>query len=233
MKRVLLLMGCLLFSIAVCADNGPAIKLESVHINVKDRAALLRGARFYAKNCMVCHTMKYLQHDKLAQEAGITLDKMPLKEQEWYLGIVPPDLTLAARRRSADWLYTYMLSFYRDPSRPTGYNNLLAKEVNMPNILLPFQGEQVLTVHGKALLARPGFSKPRYYSVLELVRSGSLSPEQFDQRMTDLVNFFVYASDPGSIHRIYLGVWVALFLLLFFIIAFALKKVYWKSVPRK
>lgn len=233
MKRVLLLMGFLFFPVLAFSDNGPPIKLEKVQININDKAALLRGARFYAKNCMVCHTMKYLQHNKLAKEAGVTLDKMPLKEKEWYLGIVPPDLTLAARRRSPDWLYTYMLSFYQDPSRPTGYSNLLAKEVNMPNIFLPYQGEQVLTARGKALLADPGFTKPHYYSVLELVRSGSLSPEQFDQRMTDLVNFFVYASDPGYSDRIRIGIWVALFLLLFFIVAFLLKKVYWKSVPRE
>lgn len=231
--KVLLLIGFLFLPVFVFSDNGLPIKLEKAPVNIKDRASILRGAQFYAKNCMVCHTMKYLQHNKLAKEAGITLDKMPLKEKEWYLGIVPPDLTLAARRRSANWLYTYMISFYRDPSRPTGYNNLLAKEVNMPNIFLPFQGEQVLTARGKRLLAHSGFTKPRYYSVLELVRSGSLSPEQFDQAMTDLVTFLVYASDPGYVHRIHVGVWVALFLLLFFIIAFLLKKVYWKGVPRE
>lgn len=223
----------LLFIPSIYAENGPPIQLETVKINLSDKSALLRGAKFFATNCMVCHTMKYMAHNKLAQEAGITLDKMPLKDKEWWLGIVPPDMTLAARRRSADWLYTYMLSFYKDPSQPTGYNNLLAKDINMPNVFVGMQGEQVLTPYGENLLAHPGFRKPRYHAVLELISTGSMTTAQFDQTMTDLVNFLVYAADPGRHQRIEIGIWVVVFLVIFFVLTWFLKKVYWKNVSRK
>lgn len=227
-------MGCICIAISIVyADNGPPIKLQSVRINLRDRASLLRGAKTYAQYCMVCHTMRYLAHNKLAKEAGITLDKMPLQQKEWDYGIVPPDLTLIAREHSANWIFTYMISFYKDASRPTGFNNLLKKDVNMPNILLPFQGEQILTEKGKKLLANPGFRKPSYHTVLELVRQGNMTPEQFDAMITDLVNFFVYASDPGRLLRIHIGIAVTLFLIIFFIVAFLLKKLYWKNVSRE
>ena len=99
--------------------------LDHVHVDINNKASVERGAKFFANNCMVCHTMRYLTANKIAKQAGITLDKMPLKDQQWWLGIAPPDLTLAARQRGADWLYTYMHSFYKDDARPTGYNNLL------------------------------------------------------------------------------------------------------------
>ncbi len=224
----------LLFSVFghVYAGNGPPIRLEKAKINLSDRAALLRGAAFYAQNCMVCHTMRYLAHNKLAQEAGITLDKMPLKQTEWWLNIVPPDLSLIARQRSADWIYTYLVSFYKDPARPTGYNNLVAKDINMPNLFAAMQGEQVLTEHGKQLLAAGKFRKPPYYRVLESVKAGSMTPEQFDQVVSDLVNFFVYASDPSRLFRIYLGIGTMIFLIIFFVLALLLKKVYWKQVKK-
>lgn len=230
MKRLWPLLLLLLYFPLAFAENAEPIQLESVRINLQDKAALMRGAQFFAQHCMVCHTMKYLAHNKLAQKAGITLNKMPLKDQEWWLNIVPPDLTLAARRRSPNWLYTYMLSFYKDPSRPTGFNNLLAKDINMPNVFASMQGEQVLTPEGKALLEHPGFRMPRYHAVLELVSTGSMTTAQFDQAMTDLVNFLVYASDPGRARRVEVGIWVMVFLVIFFVLAFLLKKIYWKKM---
>jgi len=231
--KLFLISYIFIITTTIYADNGPPIKLQRVRINLRDRASLLRGAKTYAQYCMVCHTMRYLAHNKLAQEAGITLDKMPLKQKEWDYGIVPPDLTLIARQYSANWLFTYMLSFYKDSSRPTGFNNLLKKDINMPNIFSPFQGEQVLTPAGKELLANPGFRKPSYHTVLELVRQGSMTPDQFDKMTTDLVNFFVYASDPGRLLRIHIGIAVILFLIVFFIIVLLLKKLYWKNVPHE
>jgi len=103
------------FSLSAFAASETPIALEKVRVNVKDEAAILRGAKFYAQNCMVCHTMRYLKHNKLAKEAGITLDKMPLNQKEWVYDIVPPDLSLVARRYSPDWVYTYLHAFYKDP----------------------------------------------------------------------------------------------------------------------
>lgn len=206
------------------------ISLEKISVNPNDRASVLRGAKFYAKNCMVCHTMRYLQHNKIAAEAGITLDKMPLKQKEWWLGIVPPDLTLIARQKSPPWLFTYFHSFYKDSSRPTGYNNLLEKNVNMTNVFAVFQGVQELTPKGKELLEKDVFLKPHYYTVLELVKSGSMTPTEFNQTMTDLVNFLVYASDPSKYEQQHLGIWVILFLVILAVLAYILKKMYWKDV---
>jgi len=217
------------------ANGGEVpIKLEHVKIDVQDKASLLRGAKFYANNCMACHTMKYLQHNKIAQQAGITLDKMPLKVKEWWLGIVPPDLTLIVNQEGADWVYTYLHSFYKDSSRPTGYNNILVKNVNMMNILAPYQGQQELTAFGKRWLAKKHYHlltrKPPYYRVLIRVQSGSMSQEQYDKTMTDLVNFLTYAGEPNRVQREHLGFWVLLFLAVLFVFAYLLKKSYWKDV---
>ncbi len=231
--RLIVFLLLLCGSIAAYANSAVPIVLEKVKINLNDRAALLRGAKFYASNCMVCHSMKYLAYNKLAQKAGITLDKMPVKDQEWWLGIVPPDLSLIAKVESPDWLYTYLHAFYKDPSRPTGYNNLLVKNVNMTNILLPYQGEQVLVSPTGSALTELGLRKPHYYTVLKLVRAGSMSPEEYNQTMTDLVNFLVYASDPTRSQREYAGIWVIGFLIFLGILAFFLKKAYWKDVEEE
>jgi len=226
MKRTILIILLFLSGI-VCAahSEGPEIALEKVIINTQDKASIARGAKFFAGNCMVCHSVKYLEHNNIAQKAGITLDKMPLKNQNWWLGVVPPDLTLVARERSADWIYTYLHAFYKDPSRPTGYNNLLVPNVNMMNVLSGFQGDQVLIKPESVSL-----SKPHYYTLLKLVRAGSMSPQEFDRTTADLVNFLVYASDPGKTQRENIGIWVLLFLVLLFVMAYILKNMYWKDV---
>lgn len=230
MRQLLLICFLLLPCLAFSAITGKEIALEKVRVDPNNKASVLRGAKFFAANCMVCHTMRYLKYNKIAKQAGITLDKMPLKQKEWYLGITPPDLTLIARQRSPAWLYTYFHSFYKDPSRPTGYNNLLITN-NMINVFAPMQGQQELTASGeKALSQATTFSKPHYYSVLELIKSGSMSPEEFNQSMTDLVNFLVYASDPERHTHQYIGYWVISFLILLAILAYILKRLYWKQV---
>ena len=232
-SRWAVVITIMLASQIIYAENGARIFLEKININTRDQASLLRGAKFYAQNCMVCHTMKYLENDKLARQGGITLDKMPLKQTQWWLNIVPPDLTLLAKRRQPDWIYTYLHAFYKDATRPTGYNNLLVKDVNMPNILVPFQGEQELKPDGQQLLAETKIYKLHYYSVLEMTKSGSMTPEEFDTTIMDLVNFFVYAAEPDRLQRIYIGVGVVLFLIIFFVIAFFLKKSYWKNISQE
>jgi len=220
-----------LYTVVTLANTSVPVRLEHVKINTHDRASLLRGAKFFASNCMSCHTMKYLTHNKLAKEAGITLDKMPLKNQEWWLGVVPPDLTLITIQHGPNWVYTYLNSFYKDAKRPTGYNNLLVQNVNMTNVLAGLQGQQVLSPQGKYMLAHPNMKKKLpYYTLLRLDRAGSMNPEQYDQTMTDLVNFLVYASEPAKIQREKMGWWVLLFLAVLFTLAWLLKKAYWKDI---
>jgi ubiquinol-cytochrome c reductase cytochrome c1 subunit len=212
------------------AQTASEVALEPVRVNVHDQASVLRGAQFFAKNCMVCHTMKYLEYNSIAEQAGITLDKMPLKQKEWWLNVVPPDLTLIARQHSPAWLYTYFHSFYKDSSRPTGYNNLVKPDVNMMNIFAAYQGEQVLLPKEEAMKNISQLASSHYYSVLALVKAGSMTPAEFDATTTDLVNFLVYAADPTKIEREKLGVWVLLFLALFIILAYFLKKSFWDDV---
>lgn len=215
------------YSLAAIAPEK--IALEKVYINLHDQATIERGALFFASHCMTCHTLKYLQYDNIAKKAGIVLSKMPLQNKKWWLDIVPPDLTLMAQQKGANWLYTYFHAFYRDASRSTGYNNLIAPNINMMNVFAPLQGNQELD---KNFLSakQDSFSKPHYYSILETVQQGSLSPEEFDATMTDLVNFLVYASDPHRAERERIGVWVLIFLGFFVVVTLLLMGVYWKKV---
>lgn len=230
-KLVQIGLALLIASASYAADEVP-IALEHVKIDLHNRQRIVAGGKYFAQNCMACHTMKYLQHNKIAEEAGVILGKMPLKKKEWWLGAVPPDLTLLARVRSPDWIYTYLHSFYKDDKRPTGYNNLLVKDINMPNLFAGLQGVQELVVSPSELARFERFGKPRYYTLLKLVRHGSMTPEQFDGAMTDLVTFFVYAADPERAFRIHMGVWSLVFLFIFLILTYMLKKAYWKDVPK-
>lgn len=212
-------------------DGDPSVALEKAKIHLQDKESISRGAKFFAQTCMVCHTLKYLAHDPIAEKAGITLDKMPLKNTNWWLGIVPPDLTLMARVKGPNWLYTYFHSFYKDPKRPTGYNNLVAKDVNMMNIFAGLQGEQELSKDFPKILANEfSLIRPHYYSMLTLVKAGSMTPNEFDKTMTDLVDFLVYASEPEKNERRHIGVWVLLYLVILFVLAYLLKKIYWRNI---
>lgn len=209
------------------ADEVP-ITLEKVHVNIQDRASILRGAKLFSSTCMVCHTAKYLINNKLAESAGITADKMPLNQKEWTYGITPPDLSLIARVRGADWIYTYLHAFYKDPSRPTGFNNLLVPNTVMTDIVAGMQGVQ--EPENNVVTKMVGDRLPHYYQVLKLVQAGSQSPEEFDETTRDLTNFLVYASDPHARERKSIGVYVLIFLALFFVVVYFLKKIIWKKI---
>lgn len=225
---------CLLFSLfwllpTLAHSPSITVKLEHVQVNMRSHEVLLRGAKFYAAHCMSCHTMKYMLHDPIAQEALIAAVKMPIKQQEWIGGVAPPDLTMIAAEYTPDWLYTYLHSFYKDSKQPTGYNNLLVPNINMPNILLPLQGEQVLRHdikwHHDAVMDHAN----RYFHLLKLVRPGTMDPAQFNEVTADLVSFLVYAADPHEIQRHNIGIWVLFGLAIFFVLAFLLYRSYWRD----
>lgn len=220
-----------LVSMPVFADEPPIV-LEHVSVNTNDMASILRGAKLFSGTCMTCHTMKYFTHNKIAEEAGITLDKMPLNQKEWVYGVTPPDLSLEARVRGADWIYTYLHAFYKDPSRPTGFNNLLVPNTVMTNMVAGMQGIQEKLSEQQIMKPIMRSHALHYYQVLQLVQSGSQTPEAFDQTSRDLVNFFVYASDPHVNERKKIGIYVLIYLALFFIIAYLLKKIIWKKIKK-
>ena len=225
-KQIILL---LLFSCVIFADETP-ITLEHVNVSESDRASILRGAKIFSGTCMTCHTAKYLANNKLANESGITLNKMPMDHREWLFNVVPPDLSLVARVRGPDWLYTYFHAFYKDPSRPTGFNNLLVPNTVMTNIFAAQQGVQEHEIDRDIVTPIFGNKKPHYYQALKLAHEGSQSTEEFDESTRDIVNFLVYASDPHARERKSMGIYVLLFLAIFFVIVYLLKKLIWKNI---
>lgn len=224
----------LALSLFIMSQNGmteePSIALEKAPIRQFDKQSIQRGATFFAANCMVCHTMVFLRYNKIAHEAGITYEKMPINIKNWPLGITPPDLSLIANVRSVNWIYTYLHSFYTDLSRPYGVNNLLMHNTAMPGIIVPYQGQQILVkdlTSSKKILSRY-----QWYDLLELQSPGKMSAAEFDATITDLVNFLQYAAEPYEESQHSLGRWVIGFLLLFFVLAYFLKKEYWKNIHR-
>jgi ubiquinol-cytochrome c reductase cytochrome c1 subunit len=226
----------------VLAAGAQPIKLDKVAIDLSDKPALQRGAQVFMNHCAGCHSLKYVRYQNMAKDIGIVdmdgkvLDNILKKnlmfvgdkvtdmiqvsmtrEQgaNWF-GIAPPDLSLVARSRGADWLYTYLRSFYEDDKRPWGVNNLVFPEVAMPHVLLELQGNQVLSGDKN--------------SPLRLANVGKLNQQQYDQAIQDLVNFLVYVGEPAQETRKNVGVWVLLFLGVFFVFAFLLKKEYWKDI---
>jgi ubiquinol-cytochrome c reductase cytochrome c1 subunit len=224
-----------------------ALANESVHLDratdvQSNPAALQNGARLFVNYCLNCHGLSFVRYNRLT-ELGLTeqqikdnlmftSDKIgepmriaarPAEQKKWF-GVAPPDLSLVARARAsadgsgADWLYTYLRSFYRDENRPTGWNNTLFANVGMPHVLWELQGQQELQE------AKEGAHQ------LTLSRPGQLSPAEFDREVNDLVGFLVWAGEPAAGFRKQLGVGVLLFLVLLFGVSYALKKAYWKDV---
>lgn len=233
MKRYISAIFTILLSSQVFAAEGAVENLVLSHAPVdhSDIASIRRGAKFFATTCMACHTLRYLQYDKLAAEEGVLYEKMPLNVKTWPNGITPPDLSLEANVRGTDWIYTYLHSFYKDASRPTGSNNLLVPGSAMTNILGPYMGEQefVGVAGGEGVYSH----SVEWYSVLRLVKEGSMTPEQFDQLTLDLTNFLAYAAEPYYEEQHHIGRWVLGFLLLLTVMLYFLKKEYWRDIKHK
>lgn len=254
MKKISLiaLLG-LFLPIVTLASSYEGVQLETPPIQMTDKASLLRGAKSYMTYCLSCHSLQYMRYEQMADGLGFEGDKEKLLQSNGLLpngakitdpikgpmtteqakqtfGTVPPDLTLEARVRGIAWIYTYFHSFYKDPSRPTGTNNLLFPDLAMPNIFEALQGAQV-PVYLEQEVNIAGEEQPtRVIASLKLEHPGVMTPNQFDQMTTDLVNFLSYASEPNKIERIRIGVWVLVFLFIFLIVAFLLKKEYWKDI---
>jgi len=230
MKYLIFILLFLINSIVVAEEVN--IALEKVHINLRDKHSIERGAKFFATNCMACHTLVYLRYNKIAHQAGITYEKMPINVKSWPYGITPPDLSLEANVRGVDWIYTYLHSFYVDPARPTGVNNLLVPNTAMGGILAAYQGQQILASDTRQSRLIFGH-EPQWYDKLELKSSGSMTPQEFDSAITDVVNFLAYAADPYHNEQIKIGYWVIGFLFILFVLAYFLKKAYWKDIHKK
>jgi len=215
-------------------------QLQEAKIDPTDKVSLLRGAKHFVTYCLGCHSAKYMRYLRIALDTG-TDETTVLQEiapegagiydqlhtamnkhdaEKWF-GVQPPDLSLIARSRGADWLYSYLKSYYKDSARPFGVNNLVFPDTAMPNPLWQLQGEQIAeqrrTIWGE-------------HTELELEQPGTLSEKEFDLFVNDLVNFLVYVGEPVQQERKHLGRFVLLFLTVFAVLAFMLKKEYWKDV---
>lgn len=223
------LIGFLLSGVCYAQEEVP-IALDTVHIDLHDKKSIVRGGKFFSKVCMACHTMIYMRYNKLAKEAGVVYEHMPVNITKWPNDIKPPDLTLEVSRRGADWVYTYLHSFYIDTGRPSGVNNLLVYNTAMPGIIMAFQGQQIKAP--KSELGKDPYHSYQWYDLLEQKRPGSMTPDQFDATITDLVNFLAYASEPYKLEQERLGLWVIGFLIILFVLMYKLKHAYWKGVRK-
>lgn len=250
------LLACLIAFLAFssgahAAGGGPAWdKFPSEKLN--EMAALQNGAKLFVNYCLNCHSASYLRYNRL-RDIGLTEDQIkgnlmfatdkvgdvmkvsmdPKLAKDWF-GAVPPDLTLVARSRAAqgmgsgaDYLYTYLRSYYRDDTKATGWNNLVFPSVGMPHVLWQLQGER-----------RPLFQKHEehghevevFTGQWEQVKPGLLSQAAYDGEVADLVAFMQWMGEPGQSARVRLGAWVLIFLGLFIVVTWRLNAAYWKDV---
>ncbi len=250
------LLGAVLAALALGLAAGPAVpaegvKLDDIDSNVLDVASLQSGARTFVNYCLNCHSaslMRYnalrgigLTDDQIRDNLMFTAEKVglpmsiamaPRDAKEWF-GATPPDLSVIARSRGADWLYTYLRSFYRDPGTATGWNNLAYPNVGMPHVLWTLQGvrtakEEEAKWDGRPLRGEDG--KPVKIVKLEELAPGSQSTVEYDKTVFDLVNFLVWMGEPNQMARKRLGVWVLIGLTILIFLTYFLKQAYWKDV---
>jgi ubiquinol-cytochrome c reductase cytochrome c1 subunit len=249
-KWIALVLATILPAPALAAGGGgTAPYWEQPNVNVGNKASLQRGARLFTNYCMGCHSAKHHRWMHVAEDLGIPEDvveenliwttgpdgkkdqvgtlmtnAMPDSYGEQVFGVVPPDLTLTARSKGADWVYNYLKTYYIDESSSTGVNNAVLKGSSMPHVLWRLQGWQ------RPVYEEDAHGEGKHITGFELVQEGSMSPEEYDRAVNDIVNFMVYLGEPARIDRTAVGPWVILFLIVFTVFAYLLKKEYWKDV---
>jgi len=243
--RIIGLAAGLLAVAAVQAQSE--IEYEPANNNIANTASLQRGAKYFVNYCMGCHSAKYVRYNRLGEDLQLTEDQLvnnimftgeqpfdtmtnamrPEDAARWF-GIAPPDLSLIARARGTDYIYSYLRSFYVDPSRPTGVDNLVLPGTAMPDVLWQLQGLQKPVFSGEGEGESAGGE--REFEHFEIVRPGLLSESEYDQVVRDIVNFLDYIGEPMQRARQALGIRVIAFLLVFLLIAYMLKKEIWKDV---
>ncbi len=220
----------LFLSTCFAAEN---VELLKAPIDLTDNQSLQRGARTFTNYCLNCHSANYMRYSNL-EDIGLSAETikrdlmfngdkigdtmsvtMPVKESKKWFGVTPPDLSVVARARGADWIYSYMRGFYRDPTRVMGWNNTVLSNSAMPHILWELQGEQVLNPKTKKL---------------EKFTSGKLNTIEYDSMIADLTNYLVYMSEPDQLKRKKMGYYVIGFLLLLLFLTINLKKEFWRDI---
>jgi len=222
---------------------GGAEALPHAGANIKDIAALQRGARIFVNYCLSCHSADYMRYNRLSEDLGLSEEvvlknlvfrdakigdimsvAMDPEDGERWFGQAPPDLSLVGRSRGPDWLYAYMRSFYQ--GERGGWNNTVLPNASMPHVLWQWQGIQkpVYSTHTE------GGVEVKAIDYLELAVPGQLTPEEYDDAVLDLVTFLEYLGEPAKLKRKNIGVWVMLYLAVFAFLAYLLKVEYWRDV---
>jgi ubiquinol-cytochrome c reductase cytochrome c1 subunit len=231
--------------VSVNAFAAGGAKLLHMDVDLGNEASLQRGAKTFVNYCLSCHAAAYMRYNRMGTDLGISDDvlksnfmfgtdkvgetmtvAMTDADSLQFFGVSPPDLSVIARARGADWLYSYFKTFYVDENRPFGVNNLTFKDVGMPHVLWELQGMQRLA-HRES---EDGVHHSPTYADLELITPGTQTEKEYDRTVRDLVNFLVYVGEPIKLKRGKIGVWVILYLFVFLIIAYMLKKEYWRDV---
>ena len=229
----------------IMAFGSEELQLDTAPVNLYDKISLQRGVHTFVNYCLTCHNAEYMRYKRL-EDLGLTDEQikydlmlavakrigdpmtvaMDGKDAKDWFGATPPDLSLVARSRGADWLYTYLRSFYRDKTTHTGWNNTVFPNVGMPHVLHELQGTQVL----KTEVETDAQGHKHDVQQLVLQSPGTLTPLQYDMMVADLVNYLVYMGEPERTFRIKLGIYVLFYLALLFAVTYMLKKEYWKDV---
>ena len=255
---LVLILALTMLPLKAVGAGGPDVTLDHMEPDLRDKASLQTGAGIYMNYCMGCHSLQYSRYERVADDLGIPHDLMeanlmfdPSRKigslmenatddamaKRWW-GATPPDLTLVARARGTDWLYTYLRTFHADESRPWGVNNTVFPDVGMPHALLELQGLQGCTT-GPVAAAYDGVRRDPLTGEdipeepcggFEILDEGKMSPREFDKAVFDLVNFLAYIGEPAALERQRIGVYVLLFILLFLMLAWLLNREYWKDV---
>lgn len=253
--RYLALSLILLPSLAFAA--GSNYPLDPAPVNLENKASIQRGAKLFVNYCQGCHSAHFQRYNRLARDVGLSDDAvkqhlifdpevkvgdtiqraMSTVYGKESFGAAPPDLSLIARSRGADYIYTYLRTFYVDESRPLGVNNAVFPLVGMPHVMWELQGQQKPVYasadggHSDSHSGSGGAAGGDDHIVgFEIVEPGSMSPGQFDKAMGDLTNFLVYIAEPIQLERQRLGFWVLLFLAVAFGVFTMLKREYWRDI---
>jgi ubiquinol-cytochrome c reductase cytochrome c1 subunit len=245
-KNILVVLYTILFSGLVLA-SGDHIKLDKANVDVRDYASLQRGAKIYMTTCATCHSLKYVRYKEMAKQIEMVdssgdilvdvvndglmysggkitdnvLSALSKDDGEQWFGKSPPDLSLVARARGVDWIYTYLRTFYQDDAKLWGVNNIVFPDVAMPHVLLNYQGLKGLSDPNKGESSHVN---------LKLIKQGSLNEKEFDLMVLDLVNFLSYVGEPHQVERKKLGIWVIFFLSILLVLVYLVKREYWKDV---
>ena len=218
--------------------------------NIANRDQLQRGARNFANYCLGCHSLKYMRYSRMGDDLGIPKDllakylvqpgdkdtnyiltTMPAADAETWFGKTPPDISLMARARGTDYLYRFLKTFYVDPARQTGANNLQLPSTAMPHVLSELEGLKKPVYKSEEHKGEDGkTTTEQVFDHFEQVAPGRMNAEEYDTFVRDTVAFLSYVGEPAQIQRHSLGIWVVLFLVVFTWLAYLLKKEYWKDV---